>query len=212
MDPTPTEERPGAPLGEPRDTKPLMQRAKDMLTQPKEEWGRVDAEPATIGGIYTSYVMPVAAIGPVASIIGALVFGYPTILGVAYRPSAGTVIGGAVLGYVLTLVGVYVLALIIDALAPTFDGVKDRLKAFKVAAYTGTAAWIAGIFNIIPALSFLTLLGLYSLYLLYLGLPRLMRAPQEKAVGYTVVTILAAIVLWFVVGAVVGMLMAPTLL
>ena len=188
------------------DSKPLVERAKNIIMRPKDEWPRIDAEPATIGGIYKSYAMILAAIPPLAGLIGALVFGY-SFLGITYRPPVGSAVGFAVVQYVLSLVGIYVLALIIDALAPTFKGTKDTLKAFKVAAYSWTAAWIAGIFNIIPSLSWLSLLGLYSLYLLYLGLPRLMRVPEDKALGYTVVTVLVAIVIWVVIGAVATLFM-----
>lgn len=210
MDDKVTQEGPQTSSAEAQgDSKSLTQRAKDIVLNPKQEWQRIDAEPATIRGIYISYVMILAAIGPLATVIGTLVFGYPSILGFTYRPSVGGVIGGALISYLLTLVGVYVLALIIEALAPSFDAVKDRLKAFKVAAYASTAAWLAGIFSIIPALSFLGILGLYSLYLLYLGLPRLMRAPEAKALGYTVVTVLAAIVIWIVIGLIGGAVMSP---
>jgi len=97
---------------------------------------------------------------------------------------------------------VYVFALIIDALAPSFGGEKNFLQAFKVAAFAPTASWLAGIFSILPALSILGILGLYSLYLLYVGLPRLMKTPPEKAMVYTVVVIIAGIVLSVVVGMV----------
>ncbi len=204
MDNEPAEERPrtepAAGPGPAADSKTLTDRAKDIITQPKAEWPRIEAEPATIGGIYKSYVMILAAIPPLAGLIGALVFGY-SILGITYRPPLGSAVGAAVVQYLLSLAGVYILALIIDALAPTFKGAKDQLRAFKVAAYSWTAAWVAGIFNIIPSLSWLSLLGLYSLYLLYLGLPRLMRAPEDKALGYTVVTLIVAVVIWVVIGA-----------
>ncbi len=108
------------------------------------------------------------------------------------------------MGYVLTLVGVYVLALIIDALAPTFNGQKNQIQALKVAAYSSTASWVAGVFALVPGLRILTILGLYSLYLLYTGLPVLMKAPQDKAMGYTAVVIVAAIVLFMLVGIVAG--------
>lgn len=210
MDERPTEERPQTqPTAGDGDSKPLAERAKGIVLNPNEEWQRIDSEPATIGGIYTSYVMILAAIGPVAAVLGTLVFGYPSMFGITYRPSAGAVIGGALVSYVLSLVGVYLLALIIEALAPSFEGVKDRLKAFKLAAYSATAAWLAGIFSLLPALSFLSILGLYSLYLLYLGLPRLMRAPQSKALSYTVVTVLAAIVIWLVIGLIGSAVMRP---
>ena len=109
------------------------------------------------------------------------------------------------LTYLLSLVAVYVLAFVIDALAPTFGGTKDMIKAFKVAAYASTAAWLAGIFAIIPMLAFLGLVGLYSLYLLYLGLPKLMRVSEDKAVGYTVVVIVVYVVLYIVAAMVVAM-------
>jgi Yip1 domain len=123
----------------------------------------------------------------------------------------GSAINSALVTYVLSLAATYVLALIIDALAPTFNGQKSQIQALKVAAYSSTASWVAGIFHLIPGLRLLTILGLYSLYLLYLGLPVVMKAPREKAMAYTAVVILAAIVLFMIVGVIAGRFMAvPT--
>jgi hypothetical protein len=109
--------------------------------------------------------------------------------------------------FVLSLVAVYVIGLIIDALAPTFGGTRNPIQALKVAAYSSTASWLAGVFALLPGLRVLQILGLYSLYLLYLGLPVLMKAPQDKAVGYTAVVVIAAIVVTMLVGMVAGGLM-----
>lgn len=192
--------------GDPISVPPsLADRVKNILLQPKLEWPKIDGEPATIGGLYTSYVLPVAAIPAIAGLIGALAFGY-SLFGITYRPSMGAALSTALTQYIMALVGVFVLSLIIDWLAPTFGGVKNNIQAFKVAAYSATAAWVAGILAIIPSLAMLGgLLGLYSLYLLYVGLPLLMKAPADKAMSYTVVTIIAAIVL----ALVIGMLVAP---
>lgn len=179
----------------------LIERIKNILLKPKEEWERIDAEPATVSGLMTGWVVPLAAIGPVAGLIGGLVFGYGG-FGITFRPSVMGAVTTAVIGYVLALVSAFLLAKIIDALAPTFGGQKNPVQAMKVAAYSGTASYLAGIFQIVPALAILGILGLYSLYLLYLGLPRLMKAPEDKAMGYTIVTVLVAIVLFIVVGAV----------
>lgn len=179
----------------------LIERCKNILLKPKEEWARIDTEPATVGGLMTGWVAPLAAIGPVAGLIGGLAFGYSA-FGVTYRPSVTGAVTSAVIGYALALLGAFLLAKIIDALAPNFGGQKNPVQAMKVAAYSGTAAYLAGIFQIVPALAILGILGLYSLYLLYLGLPRLMKAPEEKAMGYTVVTVIVAIVLFLVIGAV----------
>jgi Yip1 domain len=179
----------------------LVSRAKGILLSPKNEWATIDSEPATVAGVYTGYIVPLAAIPAIAGFIGLTLLGY-NVLGTTIRYSMGAGIERAVAQYVLTLVGVYVLALIIDALAPTFGGQKNQIQALKVAAYSSTASWIAGVFAILPALAVLSILGLYSLYLLYLGLPSLMKAPQEKAMGYTVVVVVCAIVLFILVGAV----------
>lgn len=182
-------------------TKSLFERAKDIIMSPKTEWGVIDSEPATIGGIFTSYVMILAVIGPLATLIGHQVFGI-----YGWKPSMEFSLATAVLGYVMSLVSVYVSALVIDALAPSFGGTRNKLNAFKVAAYSPTAAWLAGIFAIVPMLAFLGILGLYSLYLLYLGLPRLMRVSEDKAIGYVVVCIIVQVVLYVLAFFLVGML------
>jgi len=106
---------------------------------------------------------------------------------------------GAIIQYVLALIGVYVIAFIIDALAPTFGGRKDFNSAFKVAAYAPTAAWVAGVFALLPILSVLTVPVLYSLYLLYIGLPMLMRTPPERAIGYVIAVIVCAVIVWVLI-------------
>ena len=183
----------------------LVDRAKNILLTPKTEWAAISAETTSIKDLYLGYAVILAAIRPVASIIGFGVFGlHVPFSDVVYRWPLDTAIEYAVVAYALSLCGVFVFALIIDALAPTFGGQKNQLQALKVSIYASTASWLAGIFGIIPALGILGLVGLYSLYLLYVGLPVLMKSPQDKAMGYTVVTIICAIVLYFVLGIIAG--------
>ena len=169
----------------------LITRVKNILMQPKSEWQVIDSEPATVGSIYVGYVLPLAAIPAICMAIGWSLVGVPFI-GTSF--GAGWAIRVAVTMYVASLVRVFVFALIIDALAPSFGGQKNQIQALKVSAYASTAAWVVGVFYLMPALSILGILGLYSLYLLYLGLPTLMKTPSDRALGYTVVAIIAAIV------------------
>ncbi len=181
----------------------LIGRAKAILLTPNPEWDVIKSEPATIKGIYTGYVIPLAAISPICGLIGGLLIGR-SILGVTYHTPLIFGIVGAVVSYVLGLAMVYVMSLIIDGLAPTFLGTKDKVQAFKVAAYSMTAAWICGVLMLLPMLAPLAILGsLYGLYLLYLGLPKLMQAPEDKALAYTAVTLVCAIVLSVVIGVVI---------
>jgi hypothetical protein len=183
----------------------LVDRVKRMLLSPQQEWEVIDGEATTPSALYTGYIMPLAAIGPIATVIGYSVFGnrMPS-GGTVYRVPLGSAIMSAIVTYVLTLVGVYLLALIIDAFAPTFGGTKSPIQALKVATYSSTAGWVAGIFAIMPGLRTLTILGLYSIYLLYLGLPALMKAPKDRAVAYTVLVVVVEALLMIMVGLVGG--------
>ena len=186
----------------------LVDRVKNILLNPRQEWAVIDAEPTVPVDLYKQYIMPLAAIGPVAGMIGSTVFGYRIPLMGTIRAPIGQALSAMVVTYLLTLGGVYILALIIDALAPSFHGTKNQLQALKVAAYSSTASWVSGIFSLIPGIRWLGILGLYSLYLLYLGLPVLMKAPEDRAMAYTILVILAALVLFLVIGLVAGSFMA----
>ena len=192
----------------PGEASGLVTRVKAILFQPKDEWPIIAAEPATNGEILMRYAVPLAAIGPVATFLGGQVFGYGA-FGFSYRPGFMGALGTLVISYVLSLVGLFILAAIANFLAPKFAGEGDNVGAFKLVAYSATAAWVAGVFALIPSLAFLSILGLYSLYLFYTGAAPLMKVPQEKALGYTAVTFLAAIVLYLVAGAVIGLLIKP---
>jgi hypothetical protein len=182
----------------------LVDRAKRILLSPRSEWEVVDTEATTAAQLFTGYAMPLAAIGPIGQIIGYSLFGISVPFAGHYRVPLGSAMTSALVTYVLALAGTYVLGLIIDALAPTFNGQRSQIQALKVAVYSSTASWVAGIFYLIPGLRLLTILGLYSLYLLYLGLPVLMKSPRDKAVGYTAVVIVAAIVLFMITGMLAG--------
>ena len=194
------------------DRTSIVDRAKAIILTPKEEWPKIAAETQSQGDILKSYVLPLAAIGPVASFIGGQVFGYGA-FGFSYRPGLIAGLSTAIITFVLSIVSVFVLMLIADFLAPKFKGEANRLNAFKLVAYSYTASWLAGIFGLIPSLAFFSLLGLYSFYLFYTGATPMMKVPQDKAAGYTVVTVLCAIVLAFIVApitaAVTGLLAGP---
>jgi Yip1-like protein len=183
----------------------LIARVRDLLLQPKEEWPKIAAEPATVGSLYANYVIYLAAIPVLCTLIGSLVFGYG-FGGFTYRPSFFGAVATAILQYAMQLGGIYVFALIIDALAPRFGGTKDRVGAFKLAAYGATASWLAGVFYLFPVLHVLALLGLYSLYLIYTGVPVLMRVPAERALAFTGALIAIGLVIGLVIAAVIGAL------
>ena len=185
----------------------LVQRVKSILLQPKDTWATIEGEQADVAGLYTRYLMVLAAIPAVCGFIGMSIIGMGA-FGVSIRVPFLSGLASMVVSYVLSLVGVFVLALIVNALASTFGGQKDEMQALKLAVYASTAAMLGGLFSLLPALAMLSLLAaLYSIYLIYCGLPILMKNPPEKSLAYTAVVLVAAIVMGVVMGLVSNMFM-----
>ena len=183
----------------------LIDRVKNILLKPKEEWTVIAGETSTTGDLLGGYVAPLAGIAALCGFIGSTLVGTSMPFVGTFRMPIFWGMGIAVLTFVMAFVSVFIVALIIDALAPTFGAQKNAAQAMKVAVYAYTPGWVAGVFNIIPLLGILGLLaGLYGIYLLYLGLPRLMKNPEEKSIGYTAVVVICAIVVSIVLSAVVG--------
>lgn len=170
---------------------------------PKTEWDVIDKETPNTQGILTTYVIPLVAIGAIASFIG---------WGLIGKSYYGIKVASMSLGIRYALValiggvgGSLLCAFVIDALAPTFKSEKNFGKSFQLAAYSFTPGWVAGVFNILPSLAIIgSLVGLYGLYLLYLGLPKLKKAPQEQATGYFVASLIAMIVSGFVLALILS--------
>ena len=173
----------------------LVERVKAILLSPKTEWQVIEGEPGDANYLFTNYVAILAAVPAVAAFLGYSIAG----LGL------GRALILAIFLYVVYCAAWYVEALVIDGLAPTFGGQKNFPNALKVAAYSSTAGWLAGIFQLIPPISVLSILGLYSLYLLWLGLPVLMKSPPDRATGYTAAVVVIMFVIMIIIGFIVGM-------
>jgi hypothetical protein len=184
----------------------VMARAQAILTNPKSEWPVIEAEQTTTKELYLRYILLLAAITPVVGFLKMSVFGIGVPMMGTYRLGFGASIGNMLFSYLLTLAGVYIMALVVNVLAPSFGGRKDDMQALKTVAYSYTAAWLAGVGQILPWVGMLILLAgsLYSIYLLSLGLPVTMKCPQERALGYTAVTIVIAVIVSFTISAVVA--------
>ena len=182
------------------DFNAIIKRVIAIITKPKAEWEVIKNENMTIADMYLKYAIVLAAIPAIAGFIGWVAigksFGFGTI-----RIPVGRGLIWAILTYALSLAGVYIFALIIDALAPSFGAKKDMNRSMKVTVFSYTAAWIGGIFNLIPALIILgAIAGIYTLVLLYMGMKSLKEVPQDKMVGYYVVSLIVALVVFFLIG------------
>jgi hypothetical protein len=182
----------------------LVERVKAILLTPKTEWAAIEGEPGDPQFLFTNYVAILAAIPAVCRFIGMSVVGLNMPMVGTYRVGVVSGLAGAIVQYILTFVIVYVMALIIDGLAPTFGGIKSQPSALKLAVYSMTPVWLAGIFSLIPGLAVLGILGLYGLYIFWLGAPILMKTPEDKSIAYTAAVVVCGIVISVVFGAIVA--------
>lgn len=183
----------------------LVDRVKNILLQPKQEWPVIAAEVTDVKRIYMEYIIILAAVPAIVSILSSALLG--SVMGRAgMAVGLGFGVGAAILGYVLALVMVYVVAMIADVLAPSFDGEKNFLQSLKLVAYSMTASWVASVFSIIPLLGwFLSFVaGLYGIFIFYTGTEAMKKVPEAKAIGYTIVVILAALIVGFIITAITG--------
>ena len=175
----------------------LVERAKNILVTPKTEWDAVAAEEPNTQQILLGYVLPLALIPTIAVIIGWGLIGIFGFTSFTYGIAMGLV------QLINAFLSVLVTGFVIDLLAPSFGSQKNMGRAVQLVAYSMTPVWIAGILNILPSIGWLAgLIGLYGLYLMYLGLAPLMKTPEDKKVGYLVVSILILIVVYFVIAAI----------
>jgi hypothetical protein len=181
-----------------------LERARRLIVQPTPEWAAIAGEFTTAGPIYGRYVIPMAAIGPVAATLGTLWSGERSGLGGTYALSAVDAVTGGVLEYALSLLAVYGLAALIERLAPMFGGQANRVQALKVAAYGTTPYWVGGVAALFPKLTLIGMaFGLYSVRLFATGLAPVMKAPRDKILAYTVVVTFGALLIELIISAVV---------
>jgi hypothetical protein len=194
------------------DFNKLIARVKAILMTPRTEWPVIAAEATTAGDIYKNYVVWLAGIAALASFVGNSIIGHSMWILGTYRVGVGAGLTHAVLNLAMALVFTWLFAWLIDALAPTFGGQKNRVQALKAAAYSFTAGWVASIAQILPVLGGLIALAglIYGIYLLYVGLPQTMKCPPEKSAAYTAVSVVIAIVAGWILFAVFWGILART--
>jgi hypothetical protein len=179
----------------------LIDRIKNIILTPNTEWPVIETEPTTIAQLYKGYVIPLAAFSALMSFVRM------SIMGIGFwRMPVPTGLAYALVSFALGLLGLYLVGWVIDMLAPTFSGQRDRRQAVKTAAYAFTPGAIGAVFVLLGGLGSLLRLAaaIWGIYLLYLGLPVLMRSPREKAAGYTAAVIVCVILLFVVFGIIMS--------
>ncbi len=212
--PPPFEPAPSASYAYAGTAPSLFSRVQNILMKPKNEWPVIERESATVSSLYTGYIMLLAAIPAITSFIVMSLIGSAVAIIARFRVPMYLGLTSAIVSYILSLAAVYLSAFIIDKLAPSFQSQSNQIQALKLVAYAYTAAWVAGIANIVPILGLLVVLagGLYSVYLFYIGLPVMMKTPSDKVIPYIVTSVVIIFVLMFIISMIVGSITAASLI
>jgi amino acid transporter len=180
----------------------IQTRVIGILSKPADEWRAIAAESTDPAGLMREYAAPLAAIPAVCQFLGLTIVGVSLPLLGTYRTGMARGLSGAIVSWIFALAGAWLAAMVVDKLAPTFQSHGGMTHALKLVVYAMTPVWVAGVLNLIPALSVLAVIAaLYAIYLFYLGLPVLMSTPADKIVPYMVVSALVIIVLSVILGA-----------
>lgn len=186
----------------------IKDRVTRIILTPKAEWAALDAEPLSVKDIYLDYVVYLAAIPAVANFLGPWLFGSAHGAEGAGHASFFAGLTRAILQYALGLPILYLVAVAISRLAPSFEGESDDLRAFKLVAFSYTPIWLAEIFGLVPGLRWLDALGLYAVYLFHVGVARLTRSKPEYSDVYTAAALVIGLAAVFLHGA-ITQLLAP---
>ena len=190
----------------------IINRVKNILVAPKQEWVTIESERLPNVKVLTSYLLLLALIPAIGQFIGQGLIGTTTLLGIKIGGiSFG--IKGAITSYITMVGGAYLTALVINLLAGSFGSEKNFDQAFSLVVYSYTPMCVAGVFYILPALGILaSLAGLYGLYILYVGLQPMMKTPTDKIVVYFIISLVCMVVVSLVLGAILAAIMAAIFL
>ncbi len=188
----------------------MVQRVINMITKPKQEFGVIANETPDVQKILMTYAIPLMLIPSIAQMIGYGLIGYRVNMGFLGSYSVKSWKWGITTGvgtFISGIISIFLVALIIDLLASTFNSEKNFGKSFQLVVYSWTPMWVAGIFYIIPSLGIIPgLAGIYALVLLYFGIVPLKKTPADKVTVYFIVSLIVAIAVFLIVGLIIGLI------
>lgn len=163
----------------------LFKRVRVFLLQPKETWGVIREESASVAELMVNYAAPLALIPVIARLVNLVFVGIQLPGGHITRAPILDALFGGVVSYIFHLAGLLAGVWVINWLAPYCESKPDLRGAAQIVIYAMTPVWLLGVCAISPVLGLLQIFGLYGIYLVYLGLPIVMGTPPERVPWFT---------------------------
>ncbi|MFP4060332.1 MAG: Yip1 family protein [Bacteroidales bacterium] len=191
------------------DIQAIVKRTKNIIVNPIGEWEIIKAESPGKNNVLKNFVLPYVVVIGIAALIGSAIFHSRFGFSISY------IITSSIISMIMAFAGVYLSALLINELAPSFDSVKNSDNSFSYVAYSFTAYFVAtavsDLLDIYPLNILISLAGLYSFYILWLGATPMMSTPEEKKAGFVIVSALIIIGVYAVLSIILGLLFSGVL-
>ena len=162
----------------------MLQHALGLFINPRKDWTKIRDENCTVGKCYCSYVFLLASIPPISGYFGTTLHGWEIGTREAIKLSPDSALIIAIIYYLVMLVGVFSMGFMIHFMSKTYGSAQSLPRCITLAAYVATPLFLVGIFELFPILWLNFVIGLpalvYSVYLLYLGVPIIMKIPEEQ--------------------------------
>ncbi len=188
----------------------MLQHVTGLMTKPLQEWEKIRDNNESVGECYLRHVLPLAAVSPVAGILGTTLVGWQIASTAPVKLTPGSAIQIGIVYYLAILFSVYVIGVMIRWMGETYGAEQPLSRCFALAAYTATPLFMVGVMQLYPVLWINFIVGLpalaYSVYLLYSGVPIMMEIPQERGFLFASAVLAVGLV------ALVGLLVSTVLL
>jgi Yip1 domain len=149
-------------------------------------------------------IVPLTCVGVLATVIGFQVFGINVPFFGTWRPGLiASFFQQAIYG-AITIGALFLDAWILQKLAPQFGGSVSYDRAFSLAAHASIPAVTARLLGIFPKLLFASpLLVIFSIVVLFQGVGKMVSIPEEKRSTFFGVSVVAMLIAYIVLGALV---------
>ncbi|MBT3209339.1 MAG: DUF1282 family protein [Bacteroidetes bacterium] len=169
------------------DLKFIIERVKGIISIPAKEWKIIQNEIVDRNDLIKKYALPLIGVGALFTLGGTALFGTYSLLYTFLN---------AISVFVTYFLGMYISAFAINEIAPSFGSRKDINVSFKLVIYSSTAIYLAIIVSGIhpDIFGFVKIFYFYSIYLFWLGITPMLHTPEDKKLGFVIVSILIFVV------------------
>lgn len=186
-----------------------LRRITYLVCRPAAEWERIAGERTSVDELLRRYILPLAALAPIATFIGMEVFDRSWDADHGYLVPADQIFGAAATTFFAIVASIFALAAIMALIAPMYRRRPDFLSALKVSIHGASPLLLSGVVLVLPVLVVVSMVALcYTLFLYHIGVTRVLeiREDQFEFIGISLLLLTFASIMAGMIAASVGLI------